>query len=66
MESIDLNVVFTDYFECVESHKAGFVLYIIKEYIRLQAIYIAKNLTLIEQKILCRKQLNKKIHFLGL
>lgn len=66
MISVDLDNVFVDYFECDESHKAGFVLYIIKEYIRIQATYIAKNLTLIEQKILCRKQLNKKIHFLGL
>lgn len=60
MATIHLNNVFTQ-----ESHKKGFVLYIVMEFIRLQATYIAKNLTLIEQKILCRKHLNKKIHFLG-
>lgn len=60
MATIHLINVFTQ-----ESHKKGFVLYIVMEFIRLQATYIAKNLTLIEQKILCRKHLNKKIHFLG-
>lgn len=66
MESIDFENVFIEYFDCDISHKLGFVKYVIQEFIRLQATYIAKNLTLIEQKILCRKQLNKKIHFLGL
>lgn len=66
MKSIDLDNVFSDFFNCDSSHKAGFVLYIIKEFVRVQATYIAKNLTLIEQKILCRNTLNKKIHVLGL
>lgn len=65
MEIIDFSEVFVDYFECEESHKLGFMKYFVEEFIRIQATYIAKNITLIEQKIMCRKYLNKKIHFLG-
>lgn len=63
--SIDFDNVFSSYFDCESSHKKGFVKYIAEEFIRLQATYIAKNLTLIEQKYLCGKLLKKKIHFLG-
>lgn len=65
MNVIDFDNIFSKFFVCDISHKKGFVKYIVQEFIRLQATYIAKNLTLIEQKILCRKQLKKKIHFLG-
>lgn len=66
MEKIDYDSIFVDFFECDISHKAGFVKYITQEFIRLQATYIAKNLTLVEQKVLCRNKLNTKIiHFLG-
>lgn len=65
MDSIDFENVFNVYFVCDLSHKKGFVKYIIEEFIRLQATYIAKNLTLIEQKFLCSKLLKKKSHFLG-
>lgn len=65
LELIEFGSMFSNYFECDLNHKVGFIKYIVEEFIRLQATYIAKNLTLVEQKILCRKQLNKKIHFLG-
>lgn len=65
LDMVDLSNVFTTFFVCDDSHKKGFIMYIIEEFIRLQATYIAKNLTLIEQKIMCRNQLKKKIHFLG-
>lgn len=65
MENIDLDCIFVDFFKCDISHKAGFVKYIVQEFIRLQATYIAKNLTLVEKKVLCRNKLNKIIHFLG-
>lgn len=61
------NCLYTDSsFECSGDHKAYFVEFIIEEFIRIQATYIAKNLTLIERKILCRNQLRKQIHFRGL
>lgn len=63
--TIDYENIFIDYFVCDLDHKLGLVKYIVEEYIRLQATYIAKNLTLIEQKILCRKFLQKRIHFCG-
>lgn len=65
LEQIKYDCVFVDFFECDMSHKAGFVKYIISEFIRLQANYIAKNLTLVEKKVICRNKLNKIIHFLG-
>lgn len=65
MDSIDLNNVYQEFFTCDFSHKIGFEQYIVKEFIRLHASYIAKNLTLAEQKFMCRKILRKKIHFLG-
>lgn len=65
MESIDFSEIYNDFFKCDLSHKLGFVQYIVGEFIRLQATYIAKNLTLVEQKFMCRKMLQKKIHFLG-
>lgn len=65
MDSIEFESVFTKFFECDQSHKMGFVQYIVEEFIRLQANYIARNITLVEQKILCRKLLQKKVHFLG-
>lgn len=65
MGTINFDNVFEQYFRCDISHKKGFIKYIVEEFIRLQANYIAKNLTLIEQKILCRKVLQKKVHFRG-
>lgn len=65
MKTIDFDFIFEQYFPCALSHKQGFIKYIVEEFIRLKANYIAKNLTLIEQKILCRKVLQKKIHFGG-
>lgn len=65
MHCVNFDNIFTDYFECDKSHKIGFIKYIIEEFIRLQATYIAKNVTLAEQKILCRKSLQKQVHFLG-
>lgn len=65
MQTINFNYVFESYFECDLSHKLGFVMYIVEEFIRLQATYIAKNVTLIEQKIICRKFLQKLIHYRG-
>lgn len=65
MNSIDFDNVYQEFFTCNLSHKLGFVQYIVGEFIRLHATYIAKNLTLAEQKFMCRKILKKKIHFLG-
>lgn len=65
LESIDFDNVFEPHFECDLSHKVGFMKYIAEEYVRIQATYIAKNLTLIEQKVICRKFLQKQIHFRG-
>lgn len=65
MDKIEFDEIFCTYFECEMSHKIGFIKYIIEEFVRLQATYIAKNLTLIEKKILCSKLLKKKVHFLG-
>lgn len=65
IDSFDFKDIYTDFFECDLSHKMGFVKYITEEFIRLQATYIAKNLTLVEQKLLCSKLLKKKAHFLG-
>lgn len=65
LECLDFENIFTDYFMCDESHKIGFIKYIVEEFIRLQATYIAKNITLVEQKVMCRNFLKKKIHFLG-
>lgn len=65
MGTLDLDSVFQQFFTCDQEHKIGFTKYIIEEFIRKQGTYIAKNLTLIEQKILCRKVLQKTIHFRG-
>lgn len=64
---IDINNVFSkSTFECDPSHKAYFVHFIIEEFIRIQATDMARNMTLAEQKVLCRQQLRKKVHFMGL
>lgn len=63
--TVDYGYVFTQFFVCDLSHKQGYIKYIVEEFIRLQANYIAKNLTLLEQKILCRKVLQKMVHFRG-
>lgn len=65
MQTIDFDFIFEQYFPCDLNHKQGFIKYIVGDFIRLKANYIAKNLTLIEQKILCRKVLQKRIHFSG-
>lgn len=65
IEAISLKDIFTDFFVCDVSHKKGFVKYLVEEFIRLQATYIAKNLTLVEEKIMCRKQLKRTVHLLG-
>lgn len=63
--SIDFDQMFTQFFVCDSSHKEGFLKYIVEEYIRAKANYVAKNVTLVEQKILCRKVLQKRVHFRG-
>lgn len=65
MDSIDIKNVYQQFFKCDLNHKIGFVQYIVGEFIRLHATYIAKNVTLTEQKFMCRKILKKRIHFLG-
>lgn len=65
MSSINFDCVYEQFFTCDLTHKLGFVQYIVGEFIRLHATYIAKNLTLGEQKFMCRKILRRKIHFLG-
>lgn len=48
-----------------ETHRKDFVDFIISEYIRVQATYFAKQVTLREQDILIRKKYKKMIHFKG-
>lgn len=52
-------------FEGHESHKKDFVDFIISEYIRTQATYIAKKVTLKEQNILIRKKFTKLVQHFG-
>lgn len=52
-------------FEGHEKHREDFVDFIISEYIRIQATYFAKQVTLKEQEILIRKKYNKLVHFAG-
>lgn len=50
-------------FEGHESHKYYFIKTIVEEYIRAQANYIAKRVTLVEQKKMLRSKLKKLVHF---
>lgn len=52
-------------FEGHETHKDFFIEFILTRYIHVQATYIAKRVTLREQKILLRNKLRKFIHFSG-
>lgn len=65
MDILDFDSIFVNFFTCESSHKRGFIEYMVREFVRLQATYIAKNLTLIEHKVMCRNVLKKKIHFFG-
>lgn len=47
-------------------HKVFFINYIIDEYVRLYATYLAKRVTLDHHKLLERKSLHKKIHEMNL
>lgn len=48
-----------------ETHKEFFINFIIEEYIQIQATYIAKRVTLNEQKIMWRHRTRKFCHFSG-
>lgn len=67
MDLIDFDSIYIDRFsECEANHKIGFVVYLVEEFIRIHAINLSKNMTLVEKKIMARNQLKKKIHFIGL
>lgn len=66
INAIDFQTIFVDTdFELHSEHKHYFIQFIAEEFIRMQSIYIAKNLTLKEQSKLLRNKLNKTIHFMG-
>lgn len=46
-----------------EHHKYFFIKTIVEEYVRIQANYIAKKVTLKEHRIMLRNKLRKMIHF---
>lgn len=49
MDLLDFNNIYIDGFsECEESHKIGFVAYLIEESIQIHAINLSKNITLVE------------------
>lgn len=52
-------------FEGHEHHKFSIVEFIVEEFIRIQANYMAKNATLNEQEKMLRNKLKKIIHNLG-
>lgn len=64
LRNIDKDNVFLN-FNCENEHKEYFLDFIVKEFIRMRAVYIAKTSTLNEQKRILRKQLSKAIHFRG-
>lgn len=63
-QNIDKDIVFPN-FGCENEHKEYFINFIVKEFIRMRAVYIAKTSTLNEQRRMLRKQLNKAVHFQG-
>lgn len=66
LRRIDENHMFTDSnFDGHATHKHDFIKYIAEEFIRVQATYVAKKITLSEQQILLRKKLVKILHFKG-
>lgn len=60
-QNIDETICFPN-FTCEAEHKQYFVKFIVEEFIRTRAVYIAKNDTLEERKLMLRKKLNEVIH----
>lgn len=52
-------------FDCSLEHKAYFIDFLVQEFIRIRSVYITKNDTLIEQRLMLRKKLKERVHFLG-
>lgn len=67
MNLIDFDNIYIGRFSgCESDHKIGFVAYLVEEFIRIHAINLSKNLSLVEKELMVRNDLRKKIHFLGL
>lgn len=62
----DENVYPNTNFEGHEMHQNYFIEFIVSNYINMQATYIAKRVTLKEQKIMLRNKFRKILHFQGL
>lgn len=52
-------------FQHDEAHKQHFIMFIVHELIRIRATYLAKNVTLHEQKKFLRRKLHRTIHIYG-
>lgn len=65
-EDVNFQTIYEKSFEsCHESHKQYFVKFIIEEYMRMIATYMAKEFTLNQSKLFLRKKLRKTIHVHG-
>lgn len=65
-EDVNFQTIYEKSFEsCHESHKQYFVKFIIEEYMRMIATYMAKEFTLNQSKLFFRKKLRKTIHVHG-
>lgn len=66
IEDIETEDMFQKSFmDCPLSHKSHFIQFIVNEYIRMTATYMAKTITLKQQSKFHRKKLRKIIHFQG-
>lgn len=66
LNAIDFDIVFTaTNFTLHTEHKHFFIQFIAEEFIRVQSIYIAKELTLREQVKIYGNKIKKRIHALG-
>lgn len=64
LQNIKNDLVFQN-FICSADHKMHFITFIVHEFIRMRAVYVAKNDTLNEQTLMLRKKLRKYVHFHG-
>lgn len=66
LEQIDLDSIYKKtIFFCGDDHVNFFVRYIAEEFIRIRATYVAKHITLEEQKLMCRTKYTQTVNFLG-
>lgn len=64
LQNISNDTVFQN-FICSADHKMHFITFIVHEFIRMRAEYVAKNDTLNEQTLMLRKKLRRYVHFHG-